>query len=92
MLREIDDMQIVILCGGKGERLKPLTESLPKPLVEIKGHPILYYLVSYFERFGFRKFIITTGYKSDKIEDYFSRLGLLEVLDFLLGLGLVELG
>ena len=37
---------VVILCGGKGERLKPLTDGLPKPLIKIKGKPILNYLIS----------------------------------------------
>lgn len=40
------DQKVLVLCGGKGERLKPLTESVPKPLVKIKGRPIISYLLS----------------------------------------------
>ena len=64
-------MKVLILCGGKGERLKPLTESLPKPLVRIKDRPILSYLLSHFESYGFRKFVIAVGYKSEAIVRYF---------------------
>ena len=67
------NLKVVILCGGKGERLKPLTESLPKPLVKIKGRPILSYLLSHFENYGFRKFVIAVGYKSEAIVQYFEQ-------------------
>jgi len=66
-----NDFKILILCGGKGERLKPLTESIPKPLVQINKLPILSYLISYFKRFGFKKFVIAVGYKSEAIIEYF---------------------
>ena len=46
-------LNVLILCGGKGERLKPGTDQIPKPLVEIKGKPIIHYLISYFEHYGF---------------------------------------
>jgi glucose-1-phosphate cytidylyltransferase len=65
------NIKILILCGGKGERLKPLTESIPKPLVKIQERPILSYLLSYFKRLGFRKFVIAVGYKSEVIIQYF---------------------
>ena len=67
------NMKVLILCGGKGERLKPLTESLPKPLVRIKGRPILSYLLAHFESYGFSKFVIAVGYKSEAIVRYFRR-------------------
>ncbi|MCX5829706.1 MAG: sugar phosphate nucleotidyltransferase [Deltaproteobacteria bacterium] len=64
-------IKVLLLCGGKGERLSPLTSRIPKPLVPINGTPILNYLVTYFEKHGLRKFIIAAGYKSDKIYEYF---------------------
>lgn len=67
------DLKVLILCGGKGERLRPLTQKIPKPLVLIKGKPILGYLIYYFEKYGFKKFIIATGYKSEKIMRYFDK-------------------
>ena len=42
---------VLILCGGKGERLRPLTEFTPKPLVHLKGRPILSYLLDHLKKF-----------------------------------------
>ena len=66
------NLSAVILCGGKGERLRPLTSSIPKPLVPIKGRPILDYLLEHLEQFeSIKKIIVASGYKSEKIEEYF---------------------
>jgi glucose-1-phosphate cytidylyltransferase len=73
MAQENGDLKVLILCGGKGERLKPLTESVPKPLIKIKGRPILSYLLSHFESYGFRKFVIAVGYRSEAIIRYFEQ-------------------
>ena len=62
--------QAVILCGGKGERLKPITNEIPKPLVEINHKSILSYQINYLKRQGITRFIIATGYKSELIENY----------------------
>ena len=71
MAEKNSDLKVLILCGGKGERLKPLTENVPKPLIKIKGRPILSYLLFHFESYGFRKFVIAVGYKSGAIVRYF---------------------
>ena len=67
------NIDVLILCGGKGERLAPITSQIPKPLVKIKGKPIINYLISYLENFGFRRFIIAVGYKSQKMREYFHK-------------------
>ena len=68
------NLSAVILCGGKGERLRPLTSSIPKPLVQIKGRPILGYLLEHLERFeSIKHLIVASGHKSEKIEEYFSK-------------------
>lgn len=64
------NLKALILCGGKGERLKPLTESIPKPLVPIQGKPILGYILNHLKKHGVRDIVIATGYKSEKIEEY----------------------
>ena len=64
---------IVILCGGKGLRLRPITNQIPKPLVEIDDKPILEHIINQFLSFNFEKFIIATGYKSKKIEDFMKK-------------------
>ena len=60
----------IILCGGKGMRLRPLTNDKPKPLIAIDGHPILYHVINHLVKSGIKKFYIATGYKSIKIEEF----------------------
>lgn len=60
----------VLLCGGKGERLRPLTESMPKPLVRIKGRPILAYLLEHIRAFGIDDIVIAAGFKAEKIAEF----------------------
>ena len=60
----------VILCGGKGMRLRPLTNTLPKPLVQIKGRPILSYLIDYLCSHGIDDIILAAGYQADQITAY----------------------
>ena len=62
----------LILCGGKGERLRPLTESIPKPLVHVKGRPILSYLLDHIQKFGVTDIVIAAGFKAEKIRDFFN--------------------
>ncbi len=63
--------QVVLLAGGKGTRMRELTETVPKPMVEIGGIPVLKHLISIFEIFDDFEFIVSTGYKSEIIENYF---------------------
>lgn len=70
-MKNREDLHVLLLCGGKGERLKPLTDSIPKPLIPIKGKPILLYLISHLEKAGFRSFVISIGYKAEKMREYF---------------------
>ena len=60
----------IILCGGKGIRLRPLTNNKPKPLIEIDGKPILYHVVNHLIKSGIKEFYIATGYKSKQIEQF----------------------
>ena len=64
-------MQTVILCGGKGTRLREITENIPKPLVEIGGRPIIWHLMKIYSNYGFNEFILCLGYKGDIIKEYF---------------------
>ena len=63
----------IILCGGKGLRLRPLTNDKPKPLVEINGKPILYHVINHLVKSGIKEFYIATGYKSIKIEKFMKK-------------------
>ena len=62
----------ILLCGGKGVRLRPLTESLPKPLVPIKGKPILAHILSHLSSSPIKHYYIAAGYEINKIHEYFS--------------------
>lgn len=61
---------IIILCGGKGLRLRPITNDLPKPLIPISGKPVLHYIINQCLKYNLDKFIIATGYKSEKINQF----------------------
>ncbi|MBI3019411.1 MAG: NTP transferase domain-containing protein [Deltaproteobacteria bacterium] len=63
---------VVILCGGKGTRLKEETDTKPKPMVEIGGRPILWHIMKYYSCYSFRRFILALGYKGEVIKEYFS--------------------
>ena len=63
----------VILCGGRGSRLGPVTESLPKSLVKIHDKPILWYTFLQLYKHGFRHFIFPLGYKGDMIEEFITQ-------------------
>ena len=63
--------QAVILCGGKGERLKPFTNRIPKPMIKINHKPFLYYLMLQLSKYEIKNFLLLTGYKSNIIKNYF---------------------
>jgi glucose-1-phosphate cytidylyltransferase len=67
----MQDIPVVILCGGMGTRLKEETTTIPKPMVTVGGHPILWHLLRFYSSFGFRRFILCLGYKSEVIKNYF---------------------
>lgn len=62
--------QAILLCGGKGERLRPITKKIPKPLAIIGGETILGHQLKYLNNEGITDFILATGYKSELIEKY----------------------
>lgn len=64
-------MKVVILCGGKGTRLREETEYRPKPMVPIGDRPILWHIMKIYAAHGFKDFILCLGYKGELIKDYF---------------------
>jgi histidinol-phosphate phosphatase family protein len=61
----------VIIAGGLGKRLAPLTESVPKPMLPLKGKPVLEHSIEWLKKNGITEIIICTGYLSHKVEDHF---------------------
>jgi glucose-1-phosphate cytidylyltransferase len=67
-------MKTVILCGGKGTRIRDVSTAVPKPMVEVAGLPIVHHIMNYYARYGLSDFVLCLGYKGEVIYDYFSRL------------------
>jgi len=63
--------KVVILAGGFGTRLSEETKIRPKPLVEINGKPLIWYIMSHFAAYGFNEFVICAGYKGEMLKEYF---------------------
>jgi NDP-sugar pyrophosphorylase family protein len=71
-------MKTVLLAGGKGVRLRPLTYTIPKPLLPVGERPILELIIERLKSFGFHDLVIAVGYRAELIETYFrdgSQLG-----------------
>jgi glucose-1-phosphate cytidylyltransferase len=64
------ELSVAILCGGRGTRLQERTQSIPKPLVEIGGRPIVWHVIQIYLAQGFRRFVLCTGYKGELIERF----------------------
>ena len=62
---------VVILCGGRGTRLREETEYRPKPMVEVGGRPIVWHIMRIYAHHGFKRFLLCLGYKGFMIKEYF---------------------
>jgi len=70
-MKIIHDLKVLILAGGYGSRLSYLTKDLPKPLVKIGKHPIIFHLIKIYLSQGLRNFYIATGYKKNEFLKFF---------------------
>ena len=78
-VEEIDDIlkptsfsnKVVLMVGGLGTRLRPLTDDIPKPLLQVGDKPILETIINGFAKYGFTNIILSVSYKAEMIEDYF---------------------
>lgn len=68
----LGEVDVVILAGGEGTRLRKVLNDRPKPMVEINKQPFLDILIEYVSSYGFKRFILCTGYKADFIQKYYS--------------------
>ena len=65
-------MKVIILAGGHGTRLAEETAIIPKPMVEIGGKPIIWYIMKLYATYGFNDFLLACGYKGEIIKEYFN--------------------
>ena len=64
-------MQVVILCGGQGTRIRDVADDIPKPMIPVGGRPILWHIMKLYAQHGFTDFVLCLGYKSWVIKRYF---------------------
>ncbi len=83
-------MKVVILAGGYGSRLGTITELIPKPMVKVGNRPILWHIMKYYAAFGYKKFVVSLGYKAEVIKEFFYSYET-EVNDFTIDLGSREI-
>lgn len=72
-------MKAIILAGGRGKRLRPITDYVPKPLVPLNNIPIIEWQIKYLKKFKVSEIIICSGYKSEMIENFLSMKNNFEV-------------
>ncbi len=68
---DLAQVPVFILAGGLGTRFKEQTEFRPKPMIDIGNRPMLWHIMSWYGRFGFRRFVVCAGFRSEIIKDYF---------------------
>ncbi len=62
---------VILMVGGLGTRLRPLTDEIPKPMLKVGGKPILETIIEGFKSYGYTNFILSVNYKKEVIQDYF---------------------
>ena len=68
-----NSLSVIILCGGAGQRLRPLTEKVPKPLIKIKNKTIIEYIINHFYKYKIKNIIIATGYKHELLKQFINK-------------------
>jgi glucose-1-phosphate cytidylyltransferase len=84
-------MKVVILAGGFGTRLAEETVTIPKPMVQIGQHPILWHIMKFYASYGFEEFVVALGYKAEVVKNFFLQFAdMASDLTIDLGTGTVE--
>ncbi len=66
-------MKVIILAGGFGTRLSEYTKTIPKPMVNVAGRPLLLHIIEHYYKYGFKDFYIALGYKGEIIKKFFKK-------------------
>jgi glucose-1-phosphate cytidylyltransferase len=64
-------VKVVLFCGGLGTRIRDYSENVPKPMVPVGNHPILWHVMQYYSQYGHHDFILCLGYKANVVKNYF---------------------
>ena len=66
-------MKVVLLAGGFGTRLSEYTKTMPKPMINVAGKPMIFHIMKQYAKYGFKDFYITLGYKGEIIKNFFNK-------------------
>ena len=66
-------MKVILLAGGLGTRLSEYTETIPKPMIDIGGKPMLLHIMKHYAKYGYKDFYIALGYKGEIIKKFFNK-------------------
>ena len=66
-------MKVIILAGGLGTRITEYTKKIPKPMIMIRGKPIIYHIMKHYAKYGHKDFYIALGYKGHVVKKYFKK-------------------
>ena len=66
-------MKVILLAGGFGTRLSTYTDTIPKPMIEIGGKPMLWHIMNLYARYNHKNFYVALGYKGEVVKKYFSK-------------------
>lgn len=80
--KNLPSISVVIMAGGKGTRLKPITNIIPKPLIPLGEKPIVEWIIDSFHKVGVKNFYLTVNYKKEMIKGYFDNIERNYVLDY----------
>ena len=67
-------MKTIVLVGGEGTRLRPLTYGIPKPMTPVLNHPFLEHTIAYLKKYRIKEAVLATNYLSEAIQGYFGQL------------------
>jgi glucose-1-phosphate cytidylyltransferase len=79
--KKVDIMKVVLFCGGLGTRIRDYSENIPKPMVPIGHHPILWHVMQYYSQYEYNEFIRCLGYKANIVKNYFLNYKIAESSD-----------
>jgi glucose-1-phosphate cytidylyltransferase len=77
----IEVMKVVLFCGGLGTRIRDYSENIPKPMIPIGNHPILWHVMQYYSQYGHHDFVLCLGYKAAVVKSYFLNYKIAESSD-----------